>query len=143
MKFKDEKLLGIDFGTKFTGVATYYVGHDPFPLPFGRIPYKNEDQVIAEIQKICDQELVTMIIIGIPLFTDGNESTWTKTVKAFKLKLEQKIPLTIFEQDETLSTFEAEDRMKNSPRYNFKVDLNAIDALCASIILEDFISQSK
>jgi putative Holliday junction resolvase len=33
--------------------------------------------------------------------------------------------------------------MKNSPRYNFKVDLKQIDAVAASVILEDFIRRKK
>ena len=50
-------------------------------------------------------------------------------------------PLPIYFQDETLSTFEAQDRMKNSPRYNFKICLEEIDALAATIILEDFLKK--
>ena len=42
-------------------------------------------------------------------------------------------------QDETLSSFEAEQRMINSPRFNFKIDKKQIDSLAASIILEDWI----
>jgi putative Holliday junction resolvase len=47
------------------------------------------------------------------------------------------------EQDETLSTFEAESRMKSSPQYNFQVNLTQIDALAACVILEDFIRRKK
>jgi putative Holliday junction resolvase len=48
-------------------------------------------------------------------------------------------PLRIHEQDETLSTYEAEERMKRSPRYNFQVNLSEIDAVSATVILEDFL----
>ncbi len=48
--------------------------------------------------------------------------------------------IPLFFQDESLSTFEAEERMRESPRYNFKVDKKQLDALAASIILEDFLS---
>ena len=40
-----------------------------------------------------------------------------------------------------MSSFEAENRMKNSPQYNFKIDLKHIDAVAASIILEDFMKK--
>jgi putative Holliday junction resolvase len=140
MELKNQKILAIDYGSKFTGIATFYAGHDPFPLPYGRIKFQSEDQLIREIKTICDNELVTLVVFGVPKFTDGTESTMSKTIRAFGEKLKVKLGLPFFEQDETLTTFEAEERMKNSPRYNFKVDLNAIDALSASIILEEFIA---
>ena len=42
-------ILGIDFGTKFTGLATYKVGNDPFVLTWGRIKYQTDDQLIKDI----------------------------------------------------------------------------------------------
>jgi RNase H-fold protein (predicted Holliday junction resolvase) len=33
--------------------------------------------------------------------------------------------------------------MKNSPQYNFQVDLSQIDAVSACVILEDFIRRKK
>ena len=50
--------------------------------------------------------------------------------------------LTIINQDETLTTYEAKDRMKNSAKFNFKVDPKQIDELSAVIILEDFIKKT-
>ena len=47
--------------------------------------------------------------------------------------------VSLYFQDETLTTKEAEERMKKSPRFNFKVDPTQIDSLSASIILEDFL----
>jgi putative Holliday junction resolvase len=51
--------------------------------------------------------------------------------------------MEVYEQDETLSTQDAKNRMLNSPKYNFKIDLQKIDALSAAIILEDFMQNSK
>ena len=48
-----------------------------------------------------------------------------------------------FEQDETLTSQEAKDRMQNSPEYNFQIDVNRIDALSAQIILEDFLKKDQ
>ena len=67
----------------------------------------------------------------------------TKTIKQFAQKLESKVSIPMFLQDETLSTMEAEDRMKNDPRYNFQVDYSKIDAVAATIILEDFLNRSS
>ena len=66
----------------------------------------------------------------------------TKKIKGFGDLLKNNFPeQELFLQDETLSSYAAEDRMKTSPRYHFKVNLKEIDSVAASIILEDFIRQ--
>jgi putative Holliday junction resolvase len=138
-----KNILAIDYGQKFTGLATFRPGSDPYPLPYGRIKYKSDKDLIKEIKQLIQQEDIEVVVLGIPYFTDGKESKMTKTIKEFSGLFQSELNgQEFFEQDETLTTYEAEDRMKNSPRYNFKVDLTQIDALAASIILEDFIRNS-
>ncbi len=142
MNFENSHFLGIDFGTKFVGLATFNPNNDPYPTPYDRIRFASDEQVCQEIKKVCKMEYITHIILGIPKLLTGEETNMSKRVREFHLKLTQivqDIPVHI--QDETLSSFEAEERMKNSPAYNFQVDYNKIDALAASIILEDFCSQ--
>ncbi len=79
------------------------------------------------------------ILIGIPYFTDGKASTMTKTILEFAKLLTEQLSIPVYERDETLTTFEAKERMKSDPRFNFKVDLKQIDALSAVIILEEFV----
>lgn len=139
--FQGKTLLGIDYGTKVVGLALYCQGRDPFILLHGRILYQNDQQVISELKSICLDEGVDILVLGLPHFTDGKESQMTIKVKQFGQELQLAIPeLTLFYQDETLSTYEAEERMKNSPKFNFKVDPKQIDSLCASVILEDFLA---
>lgn len=137
---KGKQILAIDYGTKVVGLASFSVGRDPFPLCHGRIIFTDEAQVIKELKEHIEEDFFDLIVLGLPLFTDGTESKMTKTVKKFAHKLEVSLKLPLFLQDETLSSFEAEERMKNSPKYNFKVDLKKIDELAASIILEDFLA---
>lgn len=138
-KFLNLTILGIDYGTKFTGLATFKPGQDPFVLGYGRIKFIDNPQLIKELIKIIQTEDIEIVVMGIPRFLDGKESTWTKKVIEFKNQLKSSIKIPLYVQDETLSTKEAEERMKNSPRYNFKVDENFIDEVSATIILEDFI----
>lgn len=143
-KYKGQVALGVDYGTKFTGLALYKLGEDPFPMPFDRIAYKDDEDLIKDIHHIIEQECVDIVVLGMPFFTDGKESEMTKKVKAFFDKLCQKNDtLKYFTQDETLSSEEAKNRMKSSPRYNFEVDMKQIDAVAACIILEDFIRNWK
>lgn len=142
-KIKNKHLMAIDYGQKFTGVATYYQGRDPFPLCYGRIAYKSDEQLINEISKIIDDEFIDILVVGIPFFTDGKASKMTQTVMDFFTKAKTSLKINTYSIDETLTTFEAEERMKNDPKYNFQVDLKKIDELSALIILEQFLKNSS
>lgn len=143
MDLRNKRILAIDYGRKVTGVAQFHAGSDPFPIAFGKIIYKSDEQLQSEICKIVEDEFIDILVIGVPYFTDGNESTLTKEIKAFIAQLNTKLEIPVYEEDETLTTFEAEERMKNDPAYNFKVDMKKIDELCAVIILEQFYKNSQ
>ena len=141
-KYNKKNLLGVDFGQKVIGLALFCPGRDPFPMPAGRIINKNEAQVMEDFQSFIDEEVVEAIVLGIPYLLDGKITSTTKRMLDFGDKLKAHFPtLEVVYQDETLTTFEAEDRMKKDPRYNFKVNPKEIDALSAAIILEDFIGK--
>lgn len=136
-------ILAMDYGEKFIGVATYCVNRDPFPTPYGRIANKSEEFVLKELSNIIDNECIDLLVIGLPHLVDGKKTSTTAKAQNFIDLIRKHFTLLVEEQDETLSTFEAESRMKNSPRYNFTVDYQQIDAVAASVILEDFIRRKK
>lgn len=139
-RFSGKNILAVDYGTKVTGTATFCPGRDPFPLLCTSIVYKSDQQVITELSQIVDDEGIDVLVLGLPLFTDGKESEMTQRVRKFGEELQTAISsIEFYLQDETLTSYEAEDRMKNSPEFNFKVDMKKIDMVAASIILEDFI----
>ncbi len=136
-------ILAMDFGEKFIGIATYCVNRDPFPVPFGRIQNLGMPHVLKELNKLISDESIDLVVIGVPRLTDGKSTNMTTKAVAFVTDIRNQITLPVEEQDETLSTYEAESRMKNSARYNFTVDLKQIDAVAASVILEDFIRRKR
>ncbi|WP_372651802.1 Holliday junction resolvase RuvX [Halobacteriovorax sp.] len=139
-KFKGLNILSIDYGTKVTGLACYCPGREPFPQARGKVIYQSDEQLIKELTFIVEEDFVEILVLGIPYYLDGNESEMTKRVRAFQDKLKAQFPnIDIYEQDETLSSTAAEERMMNSPQFNFKVDPKRIDEVAATIILEDFM----
>lgn len=140
---QNRHILAIDYGTKFTGLSNYKVGVDPFIFLFGRIKYESDEQLITELKEIVEEEFIEILVVGIPRFTDGKESKMTLRVKTFANKLSSEASIPVYFIDETLTTFEAEERMKNDPRFNFQIDLKQIDAVAASIILEEFVNSSS
>lgn len=142
-KYDQQTILCIDYGTKNIGFCLYKVGIDPFPMPFIQIKNKSIDDSIFRIIEIINDECVDVVVLGLPLHKDGNDSEMTKIVRNFKAQLEtQKLPPVQF-QNEFLTSYEAEDRMKSSARYNFKVDKNQVDSLAASIILEEWLKNHQ
>ena len=139
-EFENKRLLAIDFGMKVIGTALFSPGKDPFPLIYEKIIYKDHQSAILTILKFVENEDIDVVVLGIPYFVDGKESTNTLHVRNFGNQLKEKLKnVDFYEQDETLTTKTAQERMKNSPEYNFKVNLTKIDCLSAVIILEDFI----
>jgi putative holliday junction resolvase len=139
MEFSGKRLLAIDWGEKFIGIATYHVGMDPMILAWGRLKGGNFSDVWTQLKKVLEDESIDEVIVGVPFLTDGKAGSMTHKAREFLNELVKVCSLRVHEQDETLSTFEAEERMKRSPRYNFQVNLSEIDALSATIILEDFL----
>ncbi len=140
VKFNGFKILSIDYGKKVVGLAMTHPGTELFPMPSGRILYKNDLQVAQDIKLIIDSESIDFLILGLPKYEDGNESKMTKIVLEFSSILKKLIgDKEVYFQDETYTSYEAKERMKNSPQYHFKVNLKQVDALAACIILEDFL----
>lgn len=140
IKFKNKNILAIDFGFKVVGTAFFCPGRDPFPYIGEKIIYKSHIDTIHSIKELVENENVEVLVLGIPYFLDGKESETTKLIRNFGKLLKESFPtLDFYEQDETLTTKAAEERMMNSAQFNFKIDLKMIDCVAATIILEDFI----
>lgn len=139
-KYQGQNILSVDYGAKVVGLATFKPGSDPMVLGAGRIINTSKNFFLDSLKKIVDDEFIEVMVVGVSYYQDGNESEKTKEQKALIQELATIFPdIPVIEQDETLSTYAAEERMKSSPLYNFKVDLKKIDEVSAIIILEDFI----
>ena len=138
------RILAVDFGSKVIGTAMFCPGIDPFPYVAEKIIYKSDAEAVKSLKQIVENEGIDIIVLGIPYFLDGGESENTKRMKTFGELLKAHCPeQEFYEQDETLTTVAAEDRMKSSPQFNFKVDVTKIDCIAETIILEDFIRMEK
>ncbi len=138
--FENKNIMAIDFGLKVIGTAFFRPGRDPFPYLGQKIIYQSHLETLKSLAQFVDDESVDILVLGIPYFLDGKESETTKFIKNFGVMVRQYFPeLEFFEQDETLTTKAAMDRMQNSPQFNFKIDMTMIDCVAATIILEDFI----
>lgn len=141
-EFTGKTLLGIDYGEKVIGLAIYKYKVDPFPLLHGRIVVPRSKDIFQDLKNVIEEDFVDVIILGLPHLTDGKATAMTQKVKGFGEELSSRFPdCSLHYQDETLSTYEAEERMKNDPRFDFKINLEKIDEVSACIIIEQFLSE--
>src|SRR3989344_5540694 len=90
-EFLNMHILAIDYGQKFTGLASFIPGNDPFPLLHGRLAYLSDESLISDLKKIIADEMFEIVVVGVPTFLDGKDSSMTKIVRNFILLLKSQI----------------------------------------------------
>lgn len=118
-------ILGIDYGTKYIGLAWMQEGLDVV-LPYGLLTASN---AIAELKALVLEEKIDTIVVGLPLTLDtGNENLNTKRVRAFVEELSQVVDTPIHFIDERLSSQAADDMGGDASR----------DEKAAMVILQNY-----
>lgn len=130
-----KNILGLDYGSKKIGVARVneFV---KIVEPLGTVMVNGEE--IDEIKSLIDEHQIDLIVLGWPRNMSGEETKQTQEVLDFEKRLEQ-LDMRIERQDESLTSVEAEDRLKSQRKSYQKVD---IDTLSAAIILEDYLRRN-
>lgn len=137
----NQPVIGIDHGTKRTGIAISTPNHQ-ISLPLSLIKNYSDTDKISYLIKIIQDQNICAIVIGLPLNMNGTESDQTIIVKKFANKLEARISLPVFLQDERLTSKAANNLLKS---YNIKRKVrNSLDDLvAASMILESTLESKK
>jgi len=127
--------LSIDFGKKRIGLAL----GEQFPKGAGFIDGRaSHEEIIGQIIKICTENEVTEIVMGVPT-TDSGTGEMEKIIREFGKKLEEKSKLEINYEPENYTSVEAtriliENKVKD-------IKKNQIDEMAAILILEQFINE--
>ena len=135
------RYLAIDPGTKRTGLA---VGDDETHQagPVGVIETSDPPTLLRRIRDAIDEHGPDALVIGIPFNMDGSEGPQAKKARALAMLLRQHTALAVHEVDERLTSFEADDQMKQTG-YTRKQKKARRDALAAAAILRDFLSREN
>lgn len=128
------KILGLDVGEKRIGVARVDSStRIAVPVCYMEVN-GNEWQ---ELSRLTNVHSTKFFVIGLPRSNEGNETKQSIYARNFAKTLTEKIPgAKIRFQDESLTSVEAESRLKARKKNYEKGD---IDAEAASIILQDFV----
>lgn len=132
------KIIGLDVGTVRIGVARADTA-TKIAIPDGFINVNGQE--ISEIQRKLGLYNSNILVMGMPRSNNGNQTAQSEFVKQFAKQVAATIPgLKIYFQDESLTSVEAERRLK-ARKNNYQK--GEIDAESASIILQDFIERMQ
>ena len=129
------KIIGLDVGTRRIGVAIAD-SSVRIAVPKTTITVNNGLE-FTEITRLARMNNTEWFIVGLPRNNEGKETAQSKYAREFAETLKTVMPnAKIRFQDESLTSVEAENRLKSRKRTYQKGE---IDAEAASIILQDFI----
>ena len=130
------KLIALDVGTKRIGVAKAD-SSVRIAVPYPAVEVDGgEYKKIASLARAWD---INSFVLGLPRNSQGEETAQSRYVRKFAKELKRVIPeAKICFQDESLTSVEAEKRLKNRKKGYKKGD---IDSEAATIILQDFLEE--
>ena len=132
------KIIGLDVGEKRIGVAKAD-SSTRIAVPVGYL--LNDASLWQELSRLARLNSTNVFVLGLPRSNEGNETKQSLYVRNFAKTLVEKIPdARIKFQDESLTSVEAEDRLKKRKKGYEKGD---IDAESAAIILQDFVESFR
>lgn len=140
-----ENLVALDFGLRRIGVATgtcitgtasaltTLSAHD------GKPDWSALDNILQEWQP-------DLLVLGLPLNTDGSESEMTARVRKFAVELESRYQKQVSFVDERYTSAEAEALLKEERRKGTrtrKINKADVDAKAAQLIAESWLQNTK
>jgi putative holliday junction resolvase len=132
-------VVGIDFGRKRIGLAITD-GQSAYPLE--TMVRRSLKYDLEAIRSQLAERAVSLIVIGLPLNMDGTEGPSARAARAFAEHLGSATGLPVEMFDERLTSFEAEERLReaSASRASKKA---ARDAVAAAVILEGWLESRR
>ena len=133
------RIVALDPGTKRVGVAV----SDDLRLiatPKPAIPRRSWKKLLQEVETVIAKFDAVALVIGLPLNTDGSESSMSAEARNMAAKFQASVNIPVFLEDERVTSYEARKRL-----WDRGVSLDEtkkfIDSEAAAIILTDFLER--
>jgi putative holliday junction resolvase len=131
---RPRRVLAVDYGDSRTGIAaTDWTG--TIAVPLGRIDERDPKSLCAQLRAIARERETELVVLGMPLLVDGRVGDRARTSQAFLELLRAAIGVPVATIDESHTTDEAHERLKQSGLKASKRKQLA-DSVAALIILE-------
>jgi putative Holliday junction resolvase len=136
--FEDSKrILGLDIGTKRTGIA---IADETLSLasPLHCVEANSPKEWLSKLLKFLESHSIERLIVGIPLNQHGEEGEDALRIKKYIALLREQVTFPVIEWDERFTTVQAERTLISSDvsRKNRK---QVIDQFAATIMLQSYL----
>ena len=132
------KIMGIDYGDARTGIAI----SDMLCSIVGStavLNSHNKEKLMGDILRLCQENSVGQIVVGLPKNMDGTEGERAKLCREFAKDLAARSGIEVVMWDERRTTVEAHNILSQH-NYHGKKRKNTVDAVAASLILEGYLA---
>ena len=133
-------VIGLDHGARRIGVA---VGDTDLAMAFAR-PAIHRRRLETDLRAVADlarAEDAEAVVIGLPLNMDGSEGDQAAAARSFGDALTE-LGLRIAYQDERLSSWEADRRLRASGRRPDRAS-GELDSTAARLILQQYLDARR
>ncbi len=129
-------IIALDVGGRRIGVAVAHAAR--LAAPLGVID--QGDGALGKVSELVEREAAKAVVVGLPRGLDGQETKQTADVRQFAERLRQNLPIPVYFVDEAVTSKQAEAELQARGHAYTKGD---IDALAATLILEDWLQMHK
>jgi putative Holliday junction resolvase len=139
------RILGVDVGRRRIGLAI----SDPsgtLARPLTTLSIDGDaavERVVQEIERLtADADGLEAVVVGRPARLDGSATEQTADVARFVSRLRERTTVPVHEEDERLSSREAESRLALRER-DWRKRKARLDAAAAAVILQDYLDRRR
>lgn len=134
-------IMAVDLGLARTGIAVSDNG-EGFAFPKGVIVEKDEEKLVKKICESAKEYNAGRIVVGLPKNMDGTLGERAKTCEEAARKIGEKSGIDTVLFDERCTTLSAYTYL-NMNDVRGKKRKNTVDAVAATVILEDYLRSIK
>jgi putative holliday junction resolvase len=132
-----KRILGIDLGTRFIGLA---IGDSGLKIATGLevIEFKGKAAFLERLRAAIKENEIELVVLGLPLNMDGTEGAKAKEARSYAEKIKGELNIAVELIDEGLTTDQA-IRELHAGDGKVGKQRDKINMIAASIILQNYL----
>ncbi len=137
----DGRVMGIDFGSKRIGIS---ISDPTCTIAQGLLVLENDQKIFENIEKICLQYGVKLILVGLPLKLNGGHSSKTDEVLKFIGELKSRLNVEVITWDERFtSKIARKAKIEMNLKKKRRQDKSLDDLIASTLILQSYLDYLK
>lgn len=134
-------IMSVDLGLARTGIALCD-GMQTLAFPKTVIHEHNQPRLVEKVAALAKEYGAERIVVGLPRNMDGSEGERAQTCRELASKIEEQSGVEVVLRDERNTTVSAYTAL-NAGDVRGKKRKNVVDAVAATIILQDYLDYLK